>query len=141
MTRPSTRTVAFALAALAMSAGHALSAGRAALAGSSWVVRAIDGASVGAPRPPTMAFDGKGRVSGWSGCNRFFGAYKARDGRISFSQLGATQMACAGPGAEVEGRFLQALGQVRRYAAEGGGLTLKRDDNSPALELSRGGAR
>ncbi len=41
----------------------------------------------------TLQFDSKtNKVSGFAGCNRFFGTYSTNDKSISFSELGATRM-------------------------------------------------
>ncbi|HTR06382.1 MAG TPA: META domain-containing protein [Paraburkholderia sp.] len=61
---------------------------------------------------------GQRRASGFSGCNRFFGAYILKDGLLSFGQLGSTRMACIGAGGEIEGDFLDALSHIARSGVQ-----------------------
>lgn len=46
--------------------------------------------------PAFIVFDKeKGRVSGFAGCNSFFGSYEKGNGKLTFKQMGSTLMACA----------------------------------------------
>ena len=90
------------------------------LTGPEWTLTAIDGvAPLGEP-PPSIAFtmtpapDAKGAaLSGYSGCNRFFGAYNLAPGaKISIEVRGMTKMACEGPRMELERSFVAALGRM-----------------------------
>lgn len=83
---------------------------------------AIEGASwklVGAPglapatlssleRGVTVNFEA-GRVTGFSGCNSFTGAYSLEANRLGFGQLAGTMMACPEPAMAVEQAFLGAM--------------------------------
>ena len=72
-------------------------------------------------RPLTLDLStetGQRRASGFSGCNRYFGAYALKNGLISFSQLGGTRMACIGAGGEIEGPFLEALSHIARSGVQ-----------------------
>lgn len=64
------------------------------------------------------------RLSGFSGCNNFFGSYTLEKGnRIHFSQLGATKRAC--PNLQVsEHEFLQVFGMADNYSLNGDTLEL-----------------
>jgi len=56
------------------------------------------------------------RVSGSSGCNRFFGQVTHGSyGGIAFGPLAGTMMACPEPRMQLEQRFLDALASVRFY--------------------------
>ena len=73
----------------------------------------------------TLTFGADGRVSGSTGCNRFFGQYTlAPSGALALSQVGSTRMACPGPAMAQEGRFLAALGTATQAVVDGGRLTL-----------------
>ncbi|WP_419191196.1 META domain-containing protein [Saltatorellus ferox] len=65
------------------------------------------------------------RVTGFGGCNRFFGTYRLRDGgELEFSQMVATRMAC--PGVEVdESAFLKMFTSVEGHVIDGDELLLK----------------
>lgn len=49
------------------------------------------------------------KVSGFSGCNRFFGSYSLQENLLKFSPLGATKMLCSEDKNEVEHNLLKAF--------------------------------
>jgi len=61
---------------------------------------------------------GQRRASGFSGCNRFMGAYMLKDGKLSFGPLAGTRMACMTPGGKIEGAFLDALSHIDRTGVQ-----------------------
>ena len=64
-------------------------------------------------REPHLVLNAQsGRVSGYGGCNRLSGSYERAGDRLSFGQIAGTRMACA-HGMDIEGTFLDVLGQVR----------------------------
>ncbi|WP_415774321.1 META domain-containing protein [Paraburkholderia sp. J7] len=72
-------------------------------------------------RPITLDLStesGQRRASGFSGCNRYFGAYALKNGLLSFSQLGGTRMACIGAGGDIEGPYLEALSHIARSGVQ-----------------------
>jgi heat shock protein HslJ len=73
----------------------------------------------------TVTLGADDRAHGHAGCNRWFASYQAKGNQLSISQAGATRMMCAPALMEQEGRFLQALGQVKRWEmGENGELRL-----------------
>ena len=73
----------------------------------------------------TITLGADGRAHGDAGCNRWFAGYQSEGEQLSFSQAGATRMMCAPALMEQEQRFLQALGQVKRWEmGENGELRL-----------------
>lgn len=78
------------------------------------------------PRAPWISFNlEKGRVHGFSGCNRFMGAIVAGEGNhIHFTKIASTRMAC--PNMEGESEFLRMLGDVKSFHLAGDTLTLHR---------------
>jgi heat shock protein HslJ len=83
------------------------------------------GAQTGAQntgQPLTLDFStasGRRRASGFSGCNRFTGAYDLKDGKLSFGPLAGTRMACiSGAGAALEQPYLDALAHVARSGVQ-----------------------
>jgi heat shock protein HslJ len=100
-----------------------------------WQLVSIEpmGSDAIAPAPdavPTISFGaqagsgGPERMTGFGGCNRFFGDYSVSDdGALSIPEaLGSTRMACPEPIMGVETAFLQALGSASRYSLEGDAL-------------------
>ncbi|MFD2724994.1 META domain-containing protein [Hyunsoonleella rubra] len=63
------------------------------------------------------------KVSGFSGCNRFFGSYALEDGSIKFSALGATRMLCSDDKNNIETKFLKALDKADTVLFSENGFT------------------
>ncbi|MBU6414194.1 MAG: META domain-containing protein [Planctomycetes bacterium] len=81
--------------------------------------------------PPSLKFDEKGGVTGFSGVNRLSGGYdlgQARTGRISLGHLASTRMAGSPEAMRIENAFLTALSQADSFSIDGGNgiLALKR---------------
>ena len=73
--------------------------------------------------PVTARFEA-GRVSGFSGCNRFTGGYTLDGGSVVVGPLAGTMMACSDPRMALEKTFLGALTGTLRQAISGDRLTL-----------------
>ena len=67
-------------------------------------------------------FGDDGKLEGYGGCNRFFGAYKLAGNRVKIGSMGAAMMACPEPIMEREKRLLQALEAASRFARHGADL-------------------
>ena len=88
----------------------------ASLAGQSWTCVTLDGAAITATRPPTITFDGAGRVNGFSGVNRFGGSVESAEaGELHFGQMMSTKMAGPPEQMAIESSFLSALTRADRY--------------------------
>ena len=88
----------------------------ASLAGQSWTCVTLDGAAITATRPPTITFDGAGRVNGFSGVNRFGGSVESAEaGELHFGQMMSTKMAGPPEQMALESSFLSALTRADRY--------------------------
>ena len=109
----------------------------AALADGEWTLVSLDGQPLPqAARSPTAGFEGT-RVSGFGGCNRYFGQVVEKSpGAIVVGPLAGTKMACPSPAMEVEDRFLSAMSQVTRYSFVGGHLVLSGVDRGTSRELT-----
>jgi heat shock protein HslJ len=80
----------------------------------------------------TAAFGPDGRVSGFSGCNRFMGPYQAGEGGLTIGPLGSTRMACEQPLMDQEAAVLRALESTTQYRFENDMLVLR--DGSGAMQ-------
>lgn len=81
--------------------------------------RAIPSADQGAPVTLVLSTaTGQRHASGFSGCNRYMGSYALKDGKLSFGTLGGTRMACATPGGQIEGPYLNALEHIERTGVQ-----------------------
>jgi len=94
------------------------------LTGTRWVALSIDGQPIASAQRPEIAFEVEDRVSGSTGCNRFFGMYEAEAGRIDVRALGQTERACEGDVMRQEAAFIAALRNAARYEHAAGQLTL-----------------
>ncbi|MBM3116684.1 META domain-containing protein [Jeongeupia naejangsanensis] len=96
-----------------------------ALQGAEWRV-----ADAG-PRPATLNFAADGRISGFAGCNRYFGQYTQNGDALKIGSVATTRMACDPAVMKQEAAFLQTLGQVQRFSvADDGTLTLHAADKA-----------
>jgi heat shock protein HslJ len=112
------------------------------LVGTTWTVDSIitgDAvSSVPGGAVATFAFAGDGRVEVATGCNTGSGRFEATDaGELRFVDVAVTEMACDGPGAELEAAILPLLGGGNlTYAIDSGSLTIMSADAGIALRGS-----
>lgn len=99
---------ALLLALLAPALPQPATAQAAGLAGSEW---GFAGETGGNERFITFGSDG--RVAGSGGCNRFTGSYVFDSGKLTFSALASTRMACPPEVMEKEQAFFDLLDKVR----------------------------
>jgi len=98
-----------------------------------WIMKRFSAEPPRAPQPEiTLAFDGE-RISGSSGCNRYFARVKETGelpGDLKVSDVGGTRMACPEEIMALENGYLDALGNVIRYSFVAGklALTWRKDD-------------
>lgn len=94
------------------------------LTGVEWIAESINGKPVIEPGGVTMTF-AEDRVTGRSGCNRYFGAAEHGNGKLKIAQVGATKMACLRDGLmQQENDYLTALQASQTYAFKGNRLVL-----------------
>ncbi len=62
----------------------------------------------------TMSFGADGRVTGSSGCNRYFGTYKTSGQAIELRGIGGTRKLCAKVEMSVERQLLKAFAGITR---------------------------
>lgn len=107
----------------------------AALQGSEWKPLRIVDQPVPEGSSAFVQFRSKGRLVGFSGCNRFFADYEAADGQIFIGPVAATRMACAESVMAREAALAKALEDARTYRREGHQLVLFDASDQPILEL------
>ena len=64
--------------------------------------------------PATLDFSSDSRLSGRSGCNRYFASYSLNNDRLSIGSIGATRMLCSSAQMNQESRYFQALATAGR---------------------------
>jgi len=116
--------------------------GRQSLAdldGTQWTLKRFSADPPLADQPQiTLAFDGR-RISGTSGCNRYFAGVKETGelpGDLKVSEIGGTRMACPEEIMDLENRYLEALGNVTHYSFLAGKLVLTWRKNDASGTLS-----
>ncbi|MCZ4318166.1 META domain-containing protein [Aequorivita viscosa] len=100
-----------------------------------WVLETLEGQKVNAMQHgDKIGFTlhtNENRISGYSGCNRFFGNYSLKAGnRISFSAMGATKMACPEIGVD-ESKFFEVFNLADNYSISGDRLSLNVGRRAP----------
>lgn len=103
------------------------------LVGSGWRIVEI----AGRPADPaaTIAFE-KNRVSGSTGCNRFFASLEVKSTKISVGPIATTKMFC-GPRAGIERDTLAALGRVSAAKRDGERVALLDSNGTAVVVLGR----
>ena len=100
---------------------------RAAVAGADWELMELTGQSAptgAGGRRATIRFEADtSRITGFAGCNRYFGTYTLSGTALRFGPVGMTRMACAA-GMQLEQQLSTALGATRGYTLNASQLTL-----------------
>ena len=111
------------------------------LAGTSWTLISYGNIANQSPAvsgvPTRVIFAADGRVSGNLGCNGFSGNFKVKGGKLEFSALASTLMACPDPQMVQEGIAFQVLSGTASFSRAGNLLTIYDSAGKFALNLSR----
>jgi heat shock protein HslJ len=107
------------------------------LVGSEWLLEDLGGSGVLDRVQATLAFPESGKVAGKGSCNRFFGTANISGDSLTLSKMGATLMACVGPGMEQEGRYLKALAAAQRFSLAGDTLLIYTAGSNQPLRFTR----
>ena len=105
------------------------------LQGTEWKPLRIGDTAVPEESSAFVQFRSKGRMSGYSGCNRMFAEYEAADGQIFIGPVAATRMACAETVMDRESALAAALENARTYLRDGTRLVLFDAGGQPLLEM------
>ncbi len=133
------KTVAYALAAamaMSMAATELAANGAVPLAGSAWRPAPLSGFAGTDERPVQVEFETADKVSGFAGCNRFFGAFKHGGDKLTLGPLATTRMACPEDVMDRETRFLKILETARLVEVTESELLLKTWEGAVLLRLT-----
>jgi heat shock protein HslJ len=90
--------------------------------GGPWLLLELNSAIVqlpaGVQQPYLQLQRQERRVTGYSGCNEFFGSFDLKGDALTFGPLGMTRRFCADASGEVEQVFLGVLSKVRGWRVE-----------------------
>lgn len=132
------------LFALSASPQPRKAAPKTSLTGTHWRIAEVNQHALPADGPkqtPNITFDPVAkRVTGFAGCNRFFGSYRQTGAQLKIENIGATRMACAGNLMDEENEILKALEQVDRFRIAGDEMELLADGRS-VMRLKAEGAK
>ncbi|WP_300365428.1 META domain-containing protein [Hydrogenimonas sp.] len=67
-----------------------------------WRLEMYDNETITLKYPATIRFEKSGRISGFSGCNQYFGKSELTSTTISFGPIGSTRKYCMGPQGDLE---------------------------------------
>lgn len=96
-------------------------------------LRGFDGAALpSGPQSVTARFKG-GRIDGFSGCNRYFGSYALKPGRLEIGSLAGSMMACDPASMALETAVQRALSGSFRPVRTGERLGLLSEDGQAVL--------
>ena len=94
---------------------------------SSWAVDKlyVEGNEISVPdgHNPYLAFLKDSKISGETGCNRFFGDFTVKGKELGFANVGSTRMMC--PEMAFENAFLGAINEAAQFTLAGDTLALK----------------
>jgi len=77
----------------------------------------------------TITFDNEiNKISGYSGCNNFFGSYTLKAESLTFGQIGSTRKMCFGDANKIEAEMLKYLSEINTFSFNNNTLLLKKDD-------------
>jgi putative lipoprotein len=107
------------------------------LVGTSWVATEIGGRDVIEDTASTLEFAEPGKVFGKGGCNRFFGGVTIKGAAIEFGQMGSTMMACPDSMMDQERRYLEALGEAKRFESKDGLLLMFGAGPDPIIRFAK----
>ena len=85
----------------------------------------------------SLDFGNDGTVSGNMGCNSFGGNFEVKNGKLVFSRMISTMMACPGPQMAQEDAALKVMNGTVRFQVEGNTLTIYDASNANAITLSK----
>lgn len=91
-------------------------------------------AHTGSEQQTFVQFHADGKVSGFAGCNRFFGTFVATDSTLDTGPLATTRMACPDAIMQQEMAFLSEIRDATTYRIAGHRMTLEAT-NGVVLEL------
>jgi heat shock protein HslJ len=102
------------------------------LAGKAWTLTMLEGADVPPPaadrRQPSLTFGTEGRITGFTGVNRFSGAFTLDGQNLKFSNITITRMAGPPEAMTVEQKLMNALRATTGWRQAGGKLELLAGD-------------
>ncbi len=105
------------------------------LVGSEWRPTQIGSSTVSSRSKLLLRFDDGGKLSGYGGCNRFFGQYTISGNKIRIGPVGSTRMACPKPVMDMETALFAALETAKMFLRSKTNLVLLDADREEQARL------
>ena len=106
---------------------------------SSWTVDKlyVEGNEISVPEGhnPYLAFLKDSKISGETGCNRFFGDFSVKGNELGFTNVGSTRMMC--PEMAFENAFIGAINETAQYTLAGDTMALKDKEGNIIVLLKK----
>ncbi|OOE64132.1 META domain-containing protein [Salinivibrio sp. IB282] len=92
-----------------------------------WQLTMVDEQAISAEGTPTLTINKDMGVSGFSGCNRYFGNAELKSHRFKVAPMASTKMACSSSAMELEQTMSQVLSQWSEATMRGNSLMLSNE--------------
>lgn len=107
------------------------------LPGTAWAVKAIAGNSVQGNLTVTVNFGEDGRISGTSGCNRYFSDYKVDSNTLTIGLIAGTKMMCGPDAMKIEHNFLSLLHKAETFSVSNTGSLVITANNGDMIKAAK----
>lgn len=109
----------------------------AGLYGVVWRAETIEGKPVPEAAEITLSVAEDGRAGGKGGCNNYFAQSRLENGKLDFSSVASTRMACAPTIMTLETRFFELVDLVAGFSLNAGTLTLSDEAGTVLMTFAR----
>lgn len=89
--------------------------GAPSLTGTRWILSELGALPLAPASEVTMEFGSDGYIGSGAGCNVYSARYEQVAGRLYFTEIQSTQMACEESAMQVESAFFEGLAQTRSF--------------------------
>lgn len=94
-----------------------------------WTITNINSKKTLEKAPPFIEFKSDGKISGFNGCNNFFGGYTVKENKVSFTQFGSTKMFCQQEANNFEQGFNKTISLMDKIEVNDDQLTITSKEN------------
>lgn len=125
------------LAQSSFGSSHTGDASNSALASTDWLLVEISGARVLQGVHTTLAFDGRGGISGSGGCNNYRASLHHDGNAISVGTIASTRKMCDGDTMKQESSYFAALQSTQHIGLDGSYLVVSTASSSRPLRFTK----
>lgn len=125
------------IGAIAQSDGAMTKPSQPQFAGAEWVLEDLNGTGVVDHLQTTLLFDGRDRLSGQGGCNRYMAQAQLANNRLTVGAIASTKKLCPPAVMDQENRYFQALQNAERVRLDGAFLLIYSQGVKAPLRFTR----